>query len=199
MKPENILVNGSSTKIVDFGLATVNGEVNGQINGEVNGGGIRGTPMYIAPEVVQRGEYSAACDVWGFGCVLAEMATGRPARRWQEGEAAAAMLFRVGCGEAAPEIPSEMGEEGRDFLKRCFEEDPRERWTAEMLLEHGFLRGEGGGEMEDSPRSVMEFHGRFGAAPGKERLRRVVEEMKDEMLDDSGEGWITVRSAGGCL
>ena len=35
-----------------------------------------GSPTYMAPEVIQSGEYSMASDLWSLGCVLFEMFTG---------------------------------------------------------------------------------------------------------------------------
>ncbi|KAA0057066.1 mitogen-activated protein kinase kinase kinase YODA-like [Cucumis melo var. makuwa] len=40
------------------------------------------------------------------------------------------------------EIPEELSEKGKDFVKRCFDRDPKQRWTADMLLEHPYLEKE---------------------------------------------------------
>lgn len=37
-----------------------------------------GTPLYMAPEVLEGKEYSFSSDVWALGCVLYELCTGRP-------------------------------------------------------------------------------------------------------------------------
>ncbi|KAF5188368.1 mitogen-activated protein kinase kinase kinase [Thalictrum thalictroides] len=61
------------------------------------------------------------------------MITGRPDAD------VSALLFRIGFGEEVPEIPVELLEEGKDFLRKCFIRDPTKRWTAEMLLNHPFV------------------------------------------------------------
>ena len=39
-----------------------------------------------------------------------------------------------------PAIPSNLNEEGQDFIKHCLEHDPKLRWTASKLLEHSFVK-----------------------------------------------------------
>ena len=38
-----------------------------------------GTPVYMAPEVLQGRPYNQKADMWGIGCVLYELATGKKA------------------------------------------------------------------------------------------------------------------------
>ncbi|PKA61475.1 Mitogen-activated protein kinase kinase kinase YODA [Apostasia shenzhenica] len=150
IKPQNILLVGGEAKIADFGLS----------NGE-----IRGTPLYMAPEALLRKEYEAPADIWALGCTAAEMFSGR--RPWPETEVCA-VIRRIGSSEEMPEIPPAMSAEGKDFLSRCFVKDPRERWTAEMLLSHPFVAssvfedeavaaGTGCGAGDPSPKSVLGY------------------------------------------
>ncbi|KAG2283847.1 hypothetical protein Bca52824_055067 [Brassica carinata] len=44
-----------------------------------------------------------------------------------------------GVGKELPRIPENLSGQGRDFLSKCFVEDPKKRWTAEMLLNHPFI------------------------------------------------------------
>jgi p90 ribosomal S6 kinase len=39
-------------------------------------------------------------------------------------------------------IPENMPEKGKDFLRRCFERDHCERWSADKLLTHSFILDE---------------------------------------------------------
>lgn len=47
--------------------------------------------------------------------------------------------FKVGYYKAHPEVPEELSEKAKSFIKRCFEPDPNKRATAAQLLEDPFL------------------------------------------------------------
>ena len=87
IKPDNIyLVRDPSApgairiKILDFGIAKLMGDQIG-VNPKMKtkGGSILGTPAYMAPEQCRGGaEIDARADLYGVGCILFEMLTGRP-------------------------------------------------------------------------------------------------------------------------
>ncbi|PIM98526.1 MEKK [Handroanthus impetiginosus] len=132
IKLQNILLGpNGAVKIADFGLAKRDGR-----EGAVGGCELRGTPMYMSPEMVGGGEQGAPADIWAVGCVVSEMAGGSPA--WNCSDVAE-LLMRIGVGEEVPEIPGILSEEGKDFLGKCFVKNPSKRWTAEMLLNHPFV------------------------------------------------------------
>ncbi|KAK9284315.1 hypothetical protein L1049_023486 [Liquidambar formosana] len=137
IKLQNILLcsdgGNDFAKIADFGLAK-------KANSKEGGGfGLRGTPLYMSPESVNGGENESPADIWALGCVVVEMVSGKPAWRCRPESDVSALLFRIGVGEELPEIPVELSEEGKDFLGKCFVKDPKQRWTAEMLLDHPFV------------------------------------------------------------
>ncbi|WOL17539.1 mitogen-activated protein kinase kinase kinase YODA-like [Canna indica] len=165
IKPQNILVqrDGGGVKIADFGLAKKIGDA--AASGDAS---MRGTPLYMSPESATRSEHGAAADVWSVGCVVAEMASGRPPWKCSGEGGVWELVVRIGHGDEVPEIPSELSEEGKDFLRWCFVKDPAKRWTAEMLLQHPFMEIEdeqveasaindlnGCSSMKTSPRSVV--------------------------------------------
>ncbi|KAA8531689.1 hypothetical protein F0562_006594 [Nyssa sinensis] len=139
IKLQNMLLfssrhGGDAVKIADFGLAK-----KAAVKREKLGFELRGTPLYMSPEVVATGEQESPADIWALGCVVAEMATGAPAWRCSPESGVGALFLRIGVGEEVPEIPGKLSEEGKDFLGKCFLKDPRKRWTAEMLLNHPFV------------------------------------------------------------
>ncbi|TPV94716.1 MAG: serine/threonine protein kinase [Myxococcales bacterium FL481] len=81
LKPENVFVQRDAGKtvrarVVDFGLAFIEGDEGlGRMTRE---GLVVGTPAYLSPEQAQGTYVGPASDVYSLGCLLFEMATGRP-------------------------------------------------------------------------------------------------------------------------
>lgn len=155
VKLQNVLVfDNGVAKIADFGLAKKAGEAEQKAE-------VRGTPLYMAPESVNDNEYESSADVWALGCLVAEMASGKPVWHHSPGANIFKLLMRIG-GDELPQIPEDLCEEGKDFLEKCFVKDPRKRWTAEMLLSHPFVSDYDAVLLEDtkpspSPRGPFDF------------------------------------------
>ncbi|XP_044482426.1 mitogen-activated protein kinase kinase kinase 18-like [Mangifera indica] len=150
VKGKNILVGPSSSfcKLADFGSSK---EIDN------SGGPVlpRGSPLWMAPEVV-RGEYQGPeSDVWSLGCTIIEMATGRPA--WEDfgGET----LSRIGFSKELPIFPVQLSELGHDFVEKCLRREPSERWSCDQLLQHPFLQSVNKTVKitESSPRCVLDW------------------------------------------
>ncbi|KZV27620.1 hypothetical protein F511_24679 [Dorcoceras hygrometricum] len=134
IKLQNILlVPNGGVKIADFGLAK---RGPGERNENFTGCELRGTPLYMSPEIVTVGEQGAPADIWALGCAVAEMVTGTPAWHCYD---MSRLLLRIGVGEDLPEIPKSLSEQGKDFLGKCLVRAPSKRWTAEMLMNHPFV------------------------------------------------------------
>ena len=73
LKPSNVLLTDDGPVLIDFGLAQgVDDDAN-----LTTAGFVLGTPGYLAPELLDGREPSAATDLWGWAAVLAFAATGR--------------------------------------------------------------------------------------------------------------------------
>ena len=73
MKPENIMFadkNSDNIKIVDFGFAKVADPKKG-LNEAL------GTPLYIAPEILNKEKYSCKVDIWSTGVIAYQMLSGK--------------------------------------------------------------------------------------------------------------------------
>ncbi|KAI4345596.1 hypothetical protein L6164_012702 [Bauhinia variegata] len=134
IKGANILVdNKGCIKLADFGaskkvveLATVNGAKS-----------MKGTPYWMAPEVILQTGHSFSADIWSVGCTVIEMATGKPP--WSQQYQEVAALFHIGTTKSHPPIPEHLSAEAKDFLLKCLQEEPNLRPSASELLQHPFI------------------------------------------------------------
>jgi serine/threonine protein kinase len=75
IKPANVLMAPGGAKLTDFGIARSLDSVDVLTQTGV----VHATPAYAAPEVLARGDYSPAADVYSLGALLLELVTGEPA------------------------------------------------------------------------------------------------------------------------
>ncbi|KAM1499303.1 hypothetical protein PS1_022397 [Malus domestica] len=160
IKGANILVdNKGCIKLADFGaskkvveLATINGAKS-----------MKGTPYWMAPEVILQTGHSFSADIWSVGCTVIEMATGKPP--WSQQYQEVAVLFHIGTTKSHPPIPEHLSAEAKDFLLKCLEKEPCRRSSASELVQHPFVIGD-----YQEPRPVLRASfmeaGNEMAAPG---------------------------------
>jgi predicted Ser/Thr protein kinase len=152
LKPGNIMLTKSGAKLLDFGLARAvppsrsmsdlsSPTMSRPITAE---GTIVGTFQYMAPEVLEGKEADARSDIFSFGAVVYEMATGR---RAFEGKSQASLIASIlkeapqPLSTLAPLSPPSLDR----AVMRCLEKDPEDRWqTVRDLLLDLKWAGEGG-------------------------------------------------------
>ncbi len=141
LKPGNIMLTKSGAKLMDFGLARVTGLAGAPGSGVsvaaltqsptqaqplTAEGTIVGTFQYMSPEQLEGKETDARSDLWAFGCVLYEMATGR---RAFEGKSQASLIGAIMHAEptpvsqVAPATPPEVDR----IVRACLVKDPDDR------------------------------------------------------------------------
>ena len=121
LKPANIMIDGQGqVRITDFGLATV-------ATDEETVAGMSGTPAYMAPEQLLRGETSVQSDIYSLGLVLFELFTGQPGHRAGN----LAELRRHHEESSVPRSPSEFVADIDPAIERavvrCINPDPHSR------------------------------------------------------------------------
>ncbi|CAI9102230.1 OLC1v1000469C1 [Oldenlandia corymbosa var. corymbosa] len=137
IKGANILVdNKGCIKLADFGASK-------QVVELANASGaksMKGTPYWMAPEVIRQTGHSFSADIWSVGCTVIEMATGKPPWSHQYKEVAA-FFFYIGTTKEHPPIPECLSPEAKDFLLKCLQKEPELRPPAFELLQHPFVTG----------------------------------------------------------
>ena len=134
IKGGNILVDRDGVcKLSDFGGSKIVVE---ELEFE-NQKSFKGTPNWMAPEVIKRYEHSRFSDIWSLGCTIIEMLTGEPP--WSQYKNHMAALFHILKTENPPEIPSIASPKLKDFLEKCLNMDPFKRPNVSQLLNHEFL------------------------------------------------------------
>src|SRR5580704_8845507 len=101
LKPGNIMLTRSGVKVLDFGLAKTIGD-------ETLTLGVLGTPAYMSPEQREGRRCDHRTDIYAFGLILREMATGRR-----------------GTTPSAAEAP-----QFKQLVDRCLRGDPDDRWQS---------------------------------------------------------------------
>ena len=154
LKPGNIMLTASGAKLLDFGLAKLNAgvapaadtltEITAGDRKLTEKGTILGTFQYMAPEQLEGKEADVRTDIFAFGVVLYEMATGKPAF---SGKSKASLIAAI-LEQNPPPISSHqsMAPLALDHLvKRCLAKDPDERWQTarDLLLELKWIAGGG--------------------------------------------------------
>jgi serine/threonine protein kinase len=112
MKPQNILVcSNGIVKLCDFGFATALASDNVVLTS------IKGTPLYMAPELVQEQPYTHRVDLWSLGVILYELLYGKPP--FYTNNIFALINLIVQTEPDFSEPPSEEGSEPRDISPQC--------------------------------------------------------------------------------
>jgi serine/threonine protein kinase len=132
LKPQNIMVTPSGrTKILDFGLAKATLPVadDAATSSILSREGVLvGTLPYMSPEQVQGAALDARSDVFSFGVVLYQMATGRRPFQGDTAAAVAAEILKSDPEPLAVLRPDLLRGMAR-IIDRCLQKKPEDRYA----------------------------------------------------------------------
>ncbi|GBG88292.1 hypothetical protein CBR_g46858 [Chara braunii] len=130
MKPQNILIGaGGRVKLCDFGFARAM-SCNTMVLTS-----IKGTPLYMAPELVQEQPYNHTADLWSLGVILYELFVGQPPFYTNSIYSLIHHIVRDPVN-----YPDNISPAFKSFLKGLLNKTPSQRLTWPQLLDHPFVR-----------------------------------------------------------
>lgn len=129
LKPQNVLVSADGAlKLCDFGFARALSRTTLVLNS------VKGTPLYMAPELVQEHSYNEQIDVWSLGIILYELYFGQPPYYTD----ALFKLVKMIINDPVT-FPRPISDDFRNFLEQCLQKDPEKRAKCEDLCKHPFV------------------------------------------------------------
>ena len=139
LKPGNVMLTKTGVKLLDFGLAKAIAPASSpqvtslptqqKVTNLTQEGTILGTFQYMAPEQLEGKDADSRTDIFAFGCVLYEMATGRKAF---SGASQASLISSImtadppSISSAQPMSPPALDR----VVKTCLAKDPEDRWQS---------------------------------------------------------------------
>ena len=138
IKPENLMVAaGGYIKVLDFGLAKLRAEPallaaaaeESTLATGTTPGIVMGTVGYMSPEQAQGRTVDNRSDIFSFGCVLYEMATGARAFGGQSAIDTLHQIINVDPTPLSSKLPSAPMELQR-IVTKCLAKDPEDRYQS---------------------------------------------------------------------
>jgi len=137
LKPANVMLTKTGVKLLDFGLAKAieapasRGSLTSlpTQQGLTQEGTILGTFQYMAPEQLEGKEADARTDIFAFGAVLYEMATGKKAFSASSQASLITAIMSADPPSIAAAQPMSPAALDR-VVRTCLAKDPEERWQS---------------------------------------------------------------------
>eukprot|EP01064_Diplonema_japonicum_P016121 TRINITY_DN24132_c0_g1_i1.p1 TRINITY_DN24132_c0_g1~~TRINITY_DN24132_c0_g1_i1.p1 ORF type:complete len:472 (+),score=110.09 TRINITY_DN24132_c0_g1_i1:44-1417(+) len=162
LKPENILLSDKSDitniKIIDFGFAASTPPLLEQCCG---------TPLYIAPEVLNcglfktGGPYSTECDVWSAGVIIYILLCGFPPFRGRSTNEQFKNIVRGVYAFPPNRVWGVITDSAKDLISKLLVLDPADRLSAREALQHPWLEGRStapDANLEETVTNLKEFN-----------------------------------------
>ncbi|KAA3632147.1 MAG: hypothetical protein DWP97_11640 [Calditrichaeota bacterium] len=136
LKPGNIMLTKTGTKLLDFGLAKIQMDNSApgvqsitQTTPLTGVGTLLGTMQYMAPEQLEGSEADTRSDIFSFGATMYEMATGAKAFGGGSQASLIASILKEeprSVSEISPLLPPIL----EQTISQCIAKDPEQRWQS---------------------------------------------------------------------
>ena len=128
IKPENVLLaSGMQAKLTDFGWSNY-------MQGEYKRTTVCGTPIYLAPEMINNTGHDEKVDIWCIGVLLFELMTG--VQPWQGTDV---NTVKMNIIRLRINWPKNMDRKAADLISKILRYNPSERISLENMLLHPFF------------------------------------------------------------
>ena len=128
IKPENVLLDqGNHAKLTDFGWSNY-------MEGNMKRTTICGTPVYLAPEIVNNTGHDEHVDIWCIGVLLFELIVGRPPFSGDNEQ-----MVRYNIVRMRINWPKNIDKDAADLISKILKYIPEERYSLEQMLLHPFF------------------------------------------------------------
>lgn len=127
IKAENVLLDSNNNvKLADFGFAYDQNNINE--NSSENSTKIKGSPAYIAPEILQGSSNSVESDIWSTGVFLYYILTGSLPFEDDEIEGLVRSIV-----EMKPAFPSHLSSEASQLIMKILKKNPKKRYSLKKI------------------------------------------------------------------
>ena len=128
IKPENVLLDqGMVAKLTDFGWSNY-------MQGDMKRTTVCGTPVYLAPEIINNQGHDEHVDIWCIGVLLFELMAGYPP--WQGNDV---QTVKYNISRLKIQWPRDMDRDAADLISRILKYNPEERISLSQMLLHPFF------------------------------------------------------------
>lgn len=160
LKPENLLLtcmeDDSNIKVADFGLAR-------EVPEGTTLDTVCGTPTYVAPEILEMEGYGLGVDIWSIGIITFILLCGYPPFRSDDADLSALFhQIKYEAFEFKSPFWDPISAEARQFVSRMLVKDPKQRATAQELLNDPWIIAADVSEqnLQHAAAGIKAFHAR---------------------------------------
>ena len=128
IKPENVLLgDGLVAKLTDFGWSNYMQEDEKRTT-------VCGTPIYLAPEIMEEKPHDEAVDLWCIGVLLFELVTANPPFLGNDLDTLKENVLKLKIN-----WPKDINVDAKNLIMKILKLDPKQRLPLEDMMKHPFI------------------------------------------------------------